>query len=110
MKPSENCHAATSQPASTVPALRAPVAAQQQEQRQRYAAARDHVQVTVLLEPPRRVGERRARPRARRPGRRRARARAATRRRSQRVGEQEEQVVADDRRVRARARSVPAGA
>jgi hypothetical protein len=37
-----------------------PVASQQQEQAEQYAAARDHVQVAVLLELPRGEGERHA--------------------------------------------------
>jgi len=74
------------------------ISPQEQEQGQRDAAAREHVQVTILLESPGRVGVRGARDR--RPGpsgaelaREQPRAQEA-----KRVGEQEEHVVAEHRR------------
>ena len=60
MKPSVICHAATSQPPSTVTRAPSPVPADEKEQRQRDAATRQDVQVAVLRELPRRVRERRS--------------------------------------------------
>ena len=83
----------------------APPAAQQQEQRERDPAARQHVQVPALLEPPRRARERGARD-GRGPRRRPELARQQVGpEEREREREQEQQVVADDRRVRAVSRS-----
>ncbi len=85
------------------PRRAAPVAAQQQEQRERDPAAGDHVHVALLLQPPGRVREREAGDRragAADPELAREQPRAGE---AQRVGEEKQRVVARDRGVRARA-------